>query len=162
MKSFNTFVEEKDQDGNPCWKGYKMVGTKKKNGKEVPNCVEEECGAGEEGTKKLVKKYKKDTPMAEGKIVRNMRVQHVHNGNKGTAVKGSDRASGKVEVEWDSGQTTVTNGKFLKAIKEEAVPAAANAVAHGGVDMNPNGRPKRDRRKKWDFARIYRRARGLK
>jgi hypothetical protein len=22
-----------------CWKGYKMLGTKKKNGKEVPNCV---------------------------------------------------------------------------------------------------------------------------
>ena len=24
---------------DPCWKGYEMVGTKKKNGKEVPNCV---------------------------------------------------------------------------------------------------------------------------
>lgn len=24
---------------NPCWKGYEMVGTKSKNGKEVPNCV---------------------------------------------------------------------------------------------------------------------------
>jgi hypothetical protein len=24
---------------NPCWKGYEMVGTKNKNGKEVPNCV---------------------------------------------------------------------------------------------------------------------------
>ena len=23
----------------PCWKGYEMVGTKKKNGKKVPNCV---------------------------------------------------------------------------------------------------------------------------
>lgn len=22
-----------------CWKGYKMVGTKKKKGKTVPNCV---------------------------------------------------------------------------------------------------------------------------
>ena len=27
---------------NPCWKGYKPVGTKKKNGKTVPNCVPEE------------------------------------------------------------------------------------------------------------------------
>lgn len=27
---------------DPCWKDYKMVGTKKKNGKEVPNCVKEE------------------------------------------------------------------------------------------------------------------------
>lgn len=24
---------------NPCWKGYKMVGTKKKNNRKVPNCV---------------------------------------------------------------------------------------------------------------------------
>ena len=24
---------------NPCWKGYKPVGTKVKNGKTVPNCV---------------------------------------------------------------------------------------------------------------------------
>jgi hypothetical protein len=24
---------------DPCWKGYKQVGTKKKNGKKVPNCV---------------------------------------------------------------------------------------------------------------------------
>lgn len=27
---------------DPCWKGYQMVGKKKKNGKEVPNCVPEE------------------------------------------------------------------------------------------------------------------------
>ena len=24
---------------DPCWKGYKQVGMKKKNGREVPNCV---------------------------------------------------------------------------------------------------------------------------
>jgi hypothetical protein len=24
---------------NPCWKGYKPIGMKKKNGKKVPNCV---------------------------------------------------------------------------------------------------------------------------
>lgn len=29
---------------DPCWDGYKMVGTKKKGGKDVPNCVEaSEC-----------------------------------------------------------------------------------------------------------------------
>jgi len=30
------------EDDDPCWKNYKMVGTKKKNGKEVPNCVPKE------------------------------------------------------------------------------------------------------------------------
>lgn len=34
-------VEEglRDPKDNPCWKGYKPVGTKKKSGKTVPNCV---------------------------------------------------------------------------------------------------------------------------
>lgn len=32
--------ENKQMKGkDPCWKGYQMVGTKKKGGKEVPNCV---------------------------------------------------------------------------------------------------------------------------
>lgn len=33
----NTISEKK----GPCWKGYKQVGTKIKNGKMVPNCVPE-------------------------------------------------------------------------------------------------------------------------
>lgn len=34
FESFNLLNEK-----NPCWKGYKQVGTKMKNGREVPNCV---------------------------------------------------------------------------------------------------------------------------
>jgi hypothetical protein len=30
-----------DEEKDPCWKGYKQVGMKKKAGKEVPNCVPE-------------------------------------------------------------------------------------------------------------------------
>ena len=30
------------EDDDPCWNGYKQVGMKKKNGKMVPNCVQEE------------------------------------------------------------------------------------------------------------------------
>lgn len=32
-------TESKD---DPCWDGYKQLGTKEKDGKEVPNCVKEE------------------------------------------------------------------------------------------------------------------------
>jgi hypothetical protein len=32
----------KKMKNDPCWKGYKMVGMKKKGAKEVPNCVPEE------------------------------------------------------------------------------------------------------------------------
>lgn len=43
MKSFKDLSEKlkKDKD-DPCWKGYVQVGMKKKNGKEVPNCVPKE------------------------------------------------------------------------------------------------------------------------
>ena len=43
MKSFKDISEKlkKDKD-DPCWKGYVQLGTKKKNGKEVPNCVPKE------------------------------------------------------------------------------------------------------------------------
>ena len=39
-----SFTEEKMKGPDPCWKGYKMVGKKTKNGKQVPNCVPEEVG----------------------------------------------------------------------------------------------------------------------
>jgi hypothetical protein len=48
-KPFGEEVEELEEGeneqvkgGDPCWKGYEMVGMKKKNGKKVPNCVPEE------------------------------------------------------------------------------------------------------------------------
>jgi|TARA_R110002126_G_scaffold210128_2_gene356696 hypothetical protein len=28
-----------EEDNNPCWDGYEMIGMKEKDGKEVPNCV---------------------------------------------------------------------------------------------------------------------------
>lgn len=36
MAKKNNYIKEKE---DPCWKGYQQVGMKKKNGKEVPNCV---------------------------------------------------------------------------------------------------------------------------
>lgn len=44
---FEQFLNEKKMK-NPCWDGYKMVGTKIKNGKEVPNCVSDKDGKIEE------------------------------------------------------------------------------------------------------------------
>lgn len=44
------YLEEglRDPKDNPCWKGYKPVGTKKKGGRTVPNCVPKE-GVAEAG-----------------------------------------------------------------------------------------------------------------
>lgn len=32
-------MAEKKKEKDPCWKDYEQVGMKKKDGKEVPNCV---------------------------------------------------------------------------------------------------------------------------
>jgi len=37
MKRIKTY--EQIAESNPCWSGYKQIGTKLKNGKTVPNCV---------------------------------------------------------------------------------------------------------------------------
>ena len=67
-------AEEKKMKGpDPCWKGYQMVGKKKKNGKEVPNCVpvdeafedmvnENTPSDREWGKPSLTKIYKEGTP----------------------------------------------------------------------------------------------------
>jgi hypothetical protein len=33
-------TEKAKRDSNPCWPGYTQLGTKIKNGKTVPNCVD--------------------------------------------------------------------------------------------------------------------------
>lgn len=41
MKTLKQFLEDND----PCWKDYEMIGMKKKNGRQVPNCVPKEDAA---------------------------------------------------------------------------------------------------------------------
>jgi non-homologous end joining protein Ku len=67
MKSFKQFVDE------ACWKNYKMVGTKKKGGKTVPNCVPKEENVEEkmDPTKHVVEKGGKFSVVnLNGKIVK--------------------------------------------------------------------------------------------
>ena len=40
MRTIKNFADFQKLDENkPCWVGYKQIGTKKKNGRKVPNCV---------------------------------------------------------------------------------------------------------------------------
>ena len=36
---YDVIGESKASEADPCWKGYKQIGMKDKNGKQVPNCV---------------------------------------------------------------------------------------------------------------------------
>jgi len=64
----------RDPKDNPCWKGYKPVGTKKKGGKTVPNCVPKEgVEEGEQRMSRAAKgneKYGKDGMKALAKAGR--------------------------------------------------------------------------------------------
>jgi hypothetical protein len=72
------FVERMKND--PCWKGYAMVGKKKKGGKEVPNCVKtSEHKEGDIATAEMTPNYlpeekgsgdEKNPQMSEGVPVR--------------------------------------------------------------------------------------------
>ena len=64
-KKFKDVTEAKKmKDKDPCWKGYEMIGKKKKNGKEVPNCVPVKE---ETGTVRYCPKCQKDEPRSECK-----------------------------------------------------------------------------------------------
>jgi hypothetical protein len=52
--------EETKMKDDPCWKDYKMIGMKKKNGKEVPNCVPKEEVEIKEGGMKEIDTNKKE------------------------------------------------------------------------------------------------------
>lgn len=47
-----TSSKGKASEKDPCWKGYKQIGMKDKDGKQVPNCVLEAKSSDKAGSKK--------------------------------------------------------------------------------------------------------------
>lgn len=63
----------RDPKDNPCWKGYKPVGTKKKDGRTVPNCVPVEENQDSKAADQEQRKYAQDTAdMARGELANKM------------------------------------------------------------------------------------------
>ena len=65
-----------------CWTGYKQIGTKKKNGKQVPNCVPEEVEVNE-GSESWEAGYKR-------RVVKTTKPEHKEKGYN-WRIKGKDR-----------------------------------------------------------------------
>lgn len=51
-------AKKKGLDGKACWKGYKLMGTKKKGGRTVDNCVKMSHGGELHGGQKKLDKNK--------------------------------------------------------------------------------------------------------
>ena len=67
-----TREEKKMKGSDPCWKGYQMVGTKKKGGRTVPNCVPEETKI-TEGIYGI-----EDSPLSATNSVKAMEYLHIY------------------------------------------------------------------------------------
>lgn len=79
MMDFKEFYENK----GPCWPGYKQVGTKMKNGKEVPNCVPEEVEEGKNKGESWEDGFKR-------RVVKTTKPEHKEKGYN-WRIKGKDR-----------------------------------------------------------------------
>jgi hypothetical protein len=79
MKSFKQFLEAND----PCWTGYRQIGTKKKNGRDVPNCVPEETELDEKKSETWEAGYKR-------RVVKTTSPEHKEKGYN-WRIKGKER-----------------------------------------------------------------------
>jgi hypothetical protein len=112
-----------EEANEACWTGYKQVGLKKKGNKMVPNCVpesmSEEGGAGDEGTTKLLKKYKKDTPKGvQEAIIAADRVPE----------KYKDPVTGKIKIRMVPSNQKIESVMRFKQFIEEAVDCTCESV----------------------------------
>jgi len=109
-----------NENENPCWKGYKQVGMKTKNGKEVPNCVPESVEVNEAhytavanlGTKKAKEnldsfdELQKFMDKMKSRKAISVQVTKINNGKKQT-----------IDYDWD-GKTWVSKNK--KGVQESS------------------------------------------
>ena len=89
-----TREEKKMKGADPCWKGYQMVGTKKKGSRTVPNCVPEQVQEGIGGIE--------DSPMSATNSVKAMESEHRKKNMKSARIiKSIYKKKGKNESMYD-------------------------------------------------------------
>ena len=79
-------------EDDPCWKDYKQVGMKKKNGKEVPNCVpkedvEEGAMDGQKMTGQEISTYFRKNPIRDKDLKKAVEIALDHSGAMNYAIK---------------------------------------------------------------------------
>lgn len=165
LETGETIILEKEKglDGKACWKGYKQMGTKKKGGKTVDNCVkmkeekEDESKAEEEKEKKMSKSAKEKHEKAEDKAEKKAGMKEqvtlrdivekavsksqqrfmgmVHAKKKGEMKGGSE------EVEKAASSMTDKEAKKYASTKHKGLPEKKKEVKEG---MDPVGKEDSD------------------
>jgi hypothetical protein len=100
-----TREEKKMKGADPCWKGYQMVGSKKKGGRTVPNCVPEQVTEGIGGIE--------DSPMSATNSVKAMESEHRKKNMKSARIiKSIYKKKGKNESMYDWEKDDKPNAKI--------------------------------------------------
>lgn len=149
----NKPLEEKKSDGDPCWKGYKQVGMKKKGGKEVPNCVPEETI--KESKTGYTATYQQSQFGGFRPILKNAQNKVAYAGGK--SYKSAEDAAAEAQAYFDAyfagnfnsdigamkavrNFQTKMKSKMFKEGKDVEEELAANSVANNGIDFNKTGK----------------------
>jgi hypothetical protein len=109
-KKFKTEGLEQARDNvgaSSCWKGYKAKGTKKKNGKEVPNCVKEE-----DETPKVEQKYKRVMERQEARNAKTQEKAHKKYGISEDMSGMSQKSGDKRSTDSGAGMTAKGVAKY--------------------------------------------------
>jgi len=75
----------KDPKDNPCWKGYKPVGTKKKAGKIVPNCVPKESVSESKKKPNATTRHLRDYPVSDKDVAKPVKKPEKKKSEQGVA-----------------------------------------------------------------------------
>jgi len=97
-KAISKSMKNEDENG-PCWKGYKQVGMKMQNGKEVPNCVPEETDKQmDEASRKTEKELSKlMTKALDGKRPKSDYTSEIANNGDFIVKDGGGRVVGRIK-----------------------------------------------------------------
>ena len=130
-------AKKKMKGEDPCWDNYEMVGTKKKNGKEVPNCVpkNEEVEQVDELNKDTVYSYKKKSEKEEDeaheKLEKEMKSGNAPAANK-TGKKIMSRLMGqeRAEKRLNSEETVAEALTYQQKLNHIRVDSIASTPKH--------------------------------
>lgn len=142
--------EIKEEDSDPCWKGYEMIGMKKgKDGKEVPNCVPKESVQEEAIDEKMKASYKDTKSYSVSESLKKSIAQNSSKFPEGSKVRcnksgktGKVLTVGKdfVKVAVDGGKDVDYKPSELSPLKE-SLEEGSFAIHKNGKPMNIKGKP---------------------
>jgi len=131
--------EETLRNTNPCWKGYKPIGTKKKGGRTVPNCVPKEELQGNQSKLDVAPPFNKLTAADFKKLrsrKKNMEEQEGIGGSDGVSSGGAMASAGPTGSAGSSKKLPTKKSNWREEISLS--DRLVESEDKGNIIINPN------------------------